>query len=142
MIRFPDEPVTRFFSSPGHPISSLVVAPCLSGISGEVFGCSFATVKWKRHFVITAPTTGKVRLVEQDLLLPEFLGPLVRNTIFAGHIHHSLQVESTNLLASRAAAAGRNSDKLSEGEVFLAEEQTAGRGRGNHSWYSERGAGI
>ena len=84
----------------------------------------------------------KVRLVEQDLLLPEILGPLVRNTIFAGHIHHSLQVESTNLLASRAAAAGRNSDKLSEGEVFLAEEQTAGRGRGNHSWYSERGAGI
>ena len=80
--------------------------------------------------------------MERDLLLPEILAPLVRNTIFAGHIHHSLQVESTNLLAARAAAAARSSADLSEGEVFLAEEQTAGRGRGNNQWYSERGAGI
>ena len=69
------------------------------------------------------------------------LAPLVRNTIFSGHIHHYLQVESTNLLA-RAAALASNSESASEGEVFLAEEQTAGRGRGNHQWYSERGAGI
>jgi len=29
-----------------------------------------------------------------------------------------------------------------EGSVFLAEEQTAGRGRGGHSWVSEKSAGI
>ncbi|HEY6248952.1 MAG TPA: biotin--[acetyl-CoA-carboxylase] ligase [Candidatus Angelobacter sp.] len=78
-----------------------------------------------------------------DLLLPEALGPLVRNTIFFGHIHHWLQTESTNLLASRAAAlAEQQTEAASEGEVFLAEEQTAGRGRGGNKWHSVRGSGI
>jgi len=80
--------------------------------------------------------------VERDLLLPERLAPLVRNTIFFGNIHHCLQTESTNAQAARAAAAGRDHDSASEGEVFLAEEQTAGRGRGQHAWHSERGSGI
>ena len=78
-----------------------------------------------------------------DLLSPENIGPLVRNTVFAGHIRHWLQTDSTNLLASRAAAGAEQNPEIgSEGEVFLAEEQTAGRGRGGHSWHSERGAGI
>lgn len=81
--------------------------------------------------------------MQGDLLRPEILGPLVRNTIFAGHIHHSDQADSTNLLAARAAAMGeKHTEAASEGEVFIAEEQTAGRGRGNHMWHSERGAGI
>lgn len=81
--------------------------------------------------------------LQSDLLSPENIGPLVRNTIFAGHIRHWLQTDSTNLLASRAAAGGEQNPEVgSEGEVFLAEEQTAGRGRGGHSWHSERGVGI
>jgi BirA family biotin operon repressor/biotin-[acetyl-CoA-carboxylase] ligase len=81
--------------------------------------------------------------VQGDLLLPEIIGPLVRNTIFSGHIHHWHQAESTNVLASQAAAmAEEHTEAASEGEVFLAEEQTAGRGRGNHKWHSERGTGI
>lgn len=81
--------------------------------------------------------------MQSDLLLPENIGPLVRNTIFSGHIRHWLQTDSTNLLASRAAAQQQqNGEAGAEGEVFLAEEQTAGRGRGNHIWHSERGAGI
>ena len=36
-----------------------------------------------------------------------------------------------------AAAAG-----ASEGSVFLAEKQTAGRGRGNNQWHSAESAGI
>lgn len=80
--------------------------------------------------------------MDRDLLLPEYLAPMVRNTIFSGNIHHCLQTESTNLLAQGAANAGKNREAVSEGEVFLAEEQTAGRGRGGHSWHSERGAGI
>lgn len=80
---------------------------------------------------------------QPDLLSPENIGPLVRNTIFAGHIRHWLQTDSTNLRASRAAAgAEQNPEAGSEGEVFLAEEQTAGRGRGGHTWHSERGVGI
>ena len=80
--------------------------------------------------------------VNRDLLLPELIRPLVRNTIFSRHIHHTLVTDSTNLLAAKSAHAQRNSELATEGEVFLAEEQTAGRGRGDHSWYSERGAGI
>src|SRR5215469_12987940 len=81
--------------------------------------------------------------VHAELLLAETLSPLVRNTIFFGHIQHWLQTDSTNLLASRAAArAEEQIEPASEGEVFLAEEQTAGRGRGSHKWHSERGSGI
>jgi BirA family transcriptional regulator, biotin operon repressor / biotin---[acetyl-CoA-carboxylase] ligase len=82
-------------------------------------------------------------IVQSDLLLPEYLSPLVRNTIFAGHIRHCIQTESTNLLAAQAASAReQHVDAGSEGEVFLAEEQTAGCGRAGHSWHSERGSGI
>src|SRR5689334_12423825 len=75
--------------------------------------------------------------------MPEVLAPLVRNTIFSGNIHHVVQADSTNSVAMRGAAlAGEHPDETPEGAVFLAEEQTAGRGRSTHSWYSERGTGI
>ncbi|HEY6968446.1 MAG TPA: biotin--[acetyl-CoA-carboxylase] ligase [Candidatus Angelobacter sp.] len=81
--------------------------------------------------------------MQPEQLLPEIIGPLVRNTIFFGHIQHWQQADSTNLLASRAAAeAESHVEPASEGEVFLAEEQTAGRGRGINKWHSERGTGI
>jgi BirA family biotin operon repressor/biotin-[acetyl-CoA-carboxylase] ligase len=76
-------------------------------------------------------------------LSPESLAPLVRNTIFSGNIRHYEQVESTNSLALEVAARSNvQVEGAPEGMVFLAEEQTAGRGRGRHSWYSERGTGI
>jgi BirA family transcriptional regulator, biotin operon repressor / biotin---[acetyl-CoA-carboxylase] ligase len=78
-----------------------------------------------------------------DFLVPEKLAPLVRNTIFSGNIFHQEQVQSTNLVAMAAGTrAGRAPESAPEGSVFLAEEQTAGRGRGVHTWSSQRGAGI
>jgi BirA family biotin operon repressor/biotin-[acetyl-CoA-carboxylase] ligase len=78
-----------------------------------------------------------------DPLLPEKLAPLVRNTIFSGNIFHQEQVESTNLLAMAAGTrAGHSPESAPEGSVFLAEEQTAGRGRGGHRWSSQAGMGI
>ncbi len=78
-----------------------------------------------------------------DPVSPESLAPLVRNTIFSGNIHHYQQAESTNSLALAAAAcSGKPAESAPEGAVFLAEEQTAGRGRGGHSWHSEPGTGI
>ncbi len=71
----------------------------------------------------------------------EVLFPLVRNTIFAGNIHHWPEVESTNSLALQAAA-GDGPETSAEGTVFIADAQTAGRGRSNHDWFSERDAGI
>jgi BirA family transcriptional regulator, biotin operon repressor / biotin---[acetyl-CoA-carboxylase] ligase len=78
-----------------------------------------------------------------DVLSSEALAPLVRNTIFSGNIHHHDQVESTNALALAAAALHTgHAEGGSEGAVYLADEQTAGRGRQGHSWFSERGTGI
>ncbi len=72
-----------------------------------------------------------------DLLLPEILRPLLRSTIFDRQVHHFYKIGSTNTAAMSAAAEG-----APEGSVFLAEEQTAGRGRGANSWVSPRSTGI
>jgi len=83
------------------------------------------------------PATGYQLRSIPDLLLPEILQPLVRGTIFEEHLHHFFKIGSTNTSAMAAAADG-----APEGSVFLAEEQTAGRGRGANSWQSPRSAGI
>lgn len=71
-----------------------------------------------------------------DLLLPDVLAPLVKGTLFS-QIQHYFKIGSTNVAAMEAAAAG-----APEGSVFLAEEQTAGRGRGGNRWLSTRSTGI
>jgi len=83
------------------------------------------------------PSSGYQLRSVPDLLLPDFVRPLVQGTRFAECIHHFYKVGSTNAAAMDAAAAG-----APEGSVFLAEEQTAGRGRGAHEWHSARSAGI
>jgi BirA family biotin operon repressor/biotin-[acetyl-CoA-carboxylase] ligase len=83
------------------------------------------------------PATGYQLKSVPDLLLPEILAPLLRGTIFDGKLHHYYKIGSTNTAAMSAAAEG-----AAEGSAFLAEEQTAGRGRGAHTWQSARSAGI
>ncbi len=83
------------------------------------------------------PATGYQLRSVPDLLLPEILRPLVRGSIFDQHLHHFYKIGSTNTAAMAAAAEG-----APEGSVFLAEEQTAGRGRGANSWQSPRSTGI
>lgn len=83
------------------------------------------------------PTTGYLLKQLPDLPTPEILDPLIAGTIFANKIHDSFRVDSTNEQAMKAAAEG-----APEGTTFIAEEQTAGRGRGGHGWVSEKAAGI
>jgi BirA family biotin operon repressor/biotin-[acetyl-CoA-carboxylase] ligase len=83
------------------------------------------------------PATGYVLQSVPDLLLSEILAPLLHGTIFDSHLHHFYKIGSTNTAAMQAAAEG-----APEGSVFLAEEQTAGRGRGANSWQSARSSGI
>ena len=83
------------------------------------------------------PATGYRLKAVPDLLLPEVLAPMLRGSIFNSHLHHFYKIGSTNTAAMSAAAEG-----APEGAVFLAEEQTAGRGRGAHSWQSARSTGI
>ncbi|HMG88117.1 MAG TPA: biotin--[acetyl-CoA-carboxylase] ligase [Terracidiphilus sp.] len=58
-------------------------------------------------------------------------------TIFAGKLHFSAVTGSTN---TDALAAAR--DGAPHGSVFFTDEQTAGRGRGDHSWRSNAGEGL
>lgn len=83
------------------------------------------------------PATGYRLQSVPDLLLPDLLTPLLRGTIFSQNIHHFYKIGSTNTAAMEAAAAG-----APEGSVFLAEQQTAGRGRGANTWDSAQSSGI
>lgn len=51
-------------------------------------------------------------------------------TIFSGKLHFSPITGSTNSDALAAARSG-----APHGSVFFADEQSAGRGRGNHDWH-------
>ena len=83
------------------------------------------------------PSTGYSLKSMPDLLLPDMLAPQLQGTIFSKHIHHHYKIGSTNTTAMEAGSAG-----APEGSVFLAEQQTAGRGRGANQWHSARSTGI
>jgi BirA family biotin operon repressor/biotin-[acetyl-CoA-carboxylase] ligase len=86
--------------------------------------------------VIGQPATGYRLKTVPDLLLPEALAPQLKGTIFS-KIHHFYKIGSTNTAAAEAANAG-----APEGSVFVAEQQTAGRGRGGNKWHSAKSTGI
>ncbi len=58
-------------------------------------------------------------------------------TIFAGNLHFVPVTGSTNTDALEAARAG-----ALHGSVYFADEQLAGRGRGDHRWQSASGEGL
>jgi BirA family transcriptional regulator, biotin operon repressor / biotin---[acetyl-CoA-carboxylase] ligase len=58
-------------------------------------------------------------------------------TPLAGKVRYFPTIHSTNVLAMREADEG-----APEGMVYLADEQTAGRGRGGHGWQSTRADGL
>lgn len=58
-------------------------------------------------------------------------------TIFAGNLHFSPVTGSTNTDAMAEARAG-----APHGAVYFADEQLAGRGRGDHRWQSVAGEGL
>src|SRR5271167_1827462 len=60
----------------------------------------------------------------------------IAGTEFAGRVMHFDSVGSTNALALEAAQQGVQTG------VWVADEQTAGRGRGGHQWHSAAGDGL
>lgn len=58
-------------------------------------------------------------------------------TLFAGKLHFSRVTASTN---SDAVAAARSA--APHGSVYFSDEQSAGRGRGDHGWISAAGEGL
>ena len=72
-----------------------------------------------------------------DILVPQLLSHRLFGTPFARRIFHFFKTDSTNAVAMRLGEDGEP-----HGAVVLAEEQTAGRGRGGRSWVSEKSSGI
>ena len=58
-------------------------------------------------------------------------------TPFAGNVHYFAEIASTNSFALEQGAAG-----APHGSVYLADAQSAGRGRGAHGWASPPGSGL
>jgi BirA family transcriptional regulator, biotin operon repressor / biotin---[acetyl-CoA-carboxylase] ligase len=58
-------------------------------------------------------------------------------SIYSGKFHYTAVTASTNTDALAAAREG-----APHGSVFFADEQTAGRGRGDHNWQSAAGQGL
>jgi BirA family biotin operon repressor/biotin-[acetyl-CoA-carboxylase] ligase len=65
------------------------------------------------------------------------LGSALAGTVFADKLHFSPVTDSTNSDTLAAARSG-----APHGSVYFADEQRAGRGRGDHTWDSVAGDGL
>lgn len=66
----------------------------------------------------------------------------LRGTLFAGKMHHFPTIDSTNTFAMGVARNASADDDTLHGSCFVADEQTAGRGRSDHKWHSNAGEGL
>ena len=75
-------------------------------------------------------------MISSNYALAE-LNTSLDKTIYAGKVHYSPEIASTNTVAIAAAVDGAE-----EGSVFLTDQQTSGRGRNGHSWHSAPASAI
>jgi BirA family biotin operon repressor/biotin-[acetyl-CoA-carboxylase] ligase len=79
-------------------------------------------------------------MAPEALNLAEIRSALI-GTRFAAQLHHFPSIGSTNTALLEAASPSFG-PAAPEGTVYLADEQTAGRGRGGHAWHSAPGDGL
>jgi BirA family biotin operon repressor/biotin-[acetyl-CoA-carboxylase] ligase len=72
-----------------------------------------------------------------DQLDPTAIASALANTAFANGLHHFTTIDSTNTYALDQAKQG-----APHGSFYIADEQTAGRGRSDHQWQSNAGQGL
>jgi BirA family biotin operon repressor/biotin-[acetyl-CoA-carboxylase] ligase len=85
----------------------------------------------------TSPAATPVPVRVADAFALPALESALAGTIFAGKLHFSRVTASTNTDALQAARTA-----APHGSVYFADEQLAGRGRGNHAWHSATGEGL
>ena len=74
---------------------------------------------------------------QEDFIDLPTLDQALAGTPFHQQLRHFPSIASTNTLAMREADEG-----APNGTVYFADEQTAGRGRGDHGWHSAPGSGL
>jgi BirA family transcriptional regulator, biotin operon repressor / biotin---[acetyl-CoA-carboxylase] ligase len=72
-----------------------------------------------------------------DLFDLSSVATALASTAFAHNLQHLPSVGSTNVVAMEAAQSD-----AAHGSVWVADEQTAGRGRSDHRWHSPAGDGL
>src|ERR1700679_3582612 len=77
-----------------------------------------------------------------DALDPAELDKALAGTIFHGRLHHFATIDSTNTYALEQARQNPKDGGAPHGSFYVADEQTAGRGRSDHSWESKAGEGL
>ena len=82
-------------------------------------------------------------LYRECAVIDAALGKLLKGTIFAGRVYRFASIDSTNsALLQDAALKDASGAGLPEGAVYIADQQTAGRGRSGHTWHSPPGVGL
>ncbi len=74
---------------------------------------------------------------QEEFIDQAALNDTLTGTPFHGKLRYFPSIASTNTLAMREADKG-----TPNGTVYFADEQTAGRGRGDHGWHSAPGSGL
>ncbi len=129
-----------------HRLTRLLLSPATPSMAElrTAVGCRAAELKAALHFLRSLgahlqgdETTGYHLEGAGDLLLPEHIDPLLRTRQLGRAIEHFFTLDSTQQAALAAAHAGAPG-----GSLFIAELQTAGRGRHGHQWQSAPGQGI
>jgi BirA family biotin operon repressor/biotin-[acetyl-CoA-carboxylase] ligase len=80
--------------------------------------------------------------LDPEELNPEEIARALAGTIFHGGLHHFRTIDSTNTYALEEARQNPKGGGAPHGSFYVADEQTAGRGRSDHAWHSKAGEGL
>ena len=132
-----EELVLGFLAEAGDDFTSGEMLSGKLGLSRTAVWKCVESLREKGYRIDAVPTRG-YRLVEiPDRLTGLEITPLLNTRDIGRVIHYRESLPSTNEHAQRLAQEG-----ASHGEVVIAEQQTAGRGRRGRNWISPAGVNL
>jgi len=120
----------------GRSLSGQELADAL-GVSRTAVWKAVKALREEGHAVDAVPKAGYRLLPQSDRLSPEGVTAALPEALRGLPIFVYETLDSTNTQARRMALEG-----AAHGTAVLAEEQSAGRGRSGHSFFSPKGAGL
>ncbi len=107
------------------------------GVSRTAVWKVINTLKTEGYEIESVTRKGYRLLQSPDFITEEAIRSYLSADVWPGEIHYDESVDSTNEEAKRQAAQG-----AADGSVFVADHQTAGRGRRGRVWESPGGEDI
>lgn len=131
-----DKILKRFLLSEGNPISGQQLADEM-GISRTAIWKHLQTLQEEGYVFETIKKKGYKLISEPDKVDAAKISSFLTTNRFGRYIHYYDEVDSTQIIAHELARDGAE-----DGTVVIAEEQTAGKGRMQRPWDSQKGKGI